>query len=306
MEYLFLLIANFAGISKVIAMKNSGKICPGEYNSVRINTLRSILCCIVSLVTFYAIGGKAESSGWWIWLISGISNALMMFLWVTCTQRIGLIYLETFAIIGSTAIPMIIAPLLYEGETVSLLQWVGVLCLLVAVVVLSLKPKAQNGASTTKVKENNNGKITVIVYVLLLILSYVGAGVSQKLYPTLVGQEYTAYFNLMTFIVVLICFSLVLISGKIFKKKTLLPENSVQSKKLFLYVFIAAVMIYAYQYFSTLAAGMLPSAIFYPLIKGISMLLTVLCDVLIYKQKMTKNTFIGLLFVFTAIILINI
>ena len=306
MEYLFLLIANFAGISKVIAMKNSGKICPGEYNSVRINTLRSILCCIVSLVTFYAIGGKAESSGWWIWLISGISNALMMFLWVTCTQRIGLIYLETFAIIGSTAIPMIIAPLLYEGETVSLLQWVGVLCLLVAVIVLSLKPKAQNGASTTKVKENNNGKITVIVYVLLLILSYVGAGVSQKLYPTLVGQEYTAYFNLMTFIVVLICFSLVLISGKIFKKKTLLPENSVQSKKLFLYVFIAAVMIYAYQYFSTLAAGMLPSAIFYPLIKGISMLLTVLCDVLIYKQKMTKNTFIGLLFVFTAIIHINI
>ena len=110
----------------------------------------------------------------------------------------------------------------------------------------------------------------------------------------------------MTFIVVLICFSLVLISGKIFKKKTLLPENSVQSKKLFLYVFIAAVMIYAYQYFSTLAAGMLPSAIFNPLIKGSSMLLTVLCDVLIYKQKMTKNTFIGLLFVFTAIILINI
>lgn len=306
MEYLFLLIANFAGISKVIAMKNSGKICPGEYNSVRINTLRSILCCIVSLVTFYAVGGKAESSGWWIWLISGISNALMMFLWVTCTQRIGLIYLETFAIIGSTAIPMIIAPLLYEGETVSLVQWVGVLCLLVAVVVLSLKPKVSSGASTTKIKENNNGKITVIVYVLLLILSYVGAGVSQKLYPTLVGQEYTAYFNLMTFIVVLICFSLVLISGKIFKKKTLLPENSVQSKKLFLYVFIAAVMIYAYQYFSTLAAGMLPSAIFYPLIKGISMLLTVLCDVLIYKQKMTKNTFIGLLFVFTAIILINI
>ena len=230
----------------------------------------------------------------------------MMFLWGTCTQRIGLIYLETFAIIGSTAIPMIIAPLLYEGETVSLLQWVGVLCLLIAVIVLSLKQKVQNGTSTTKVKENKNGKIIGIIYVLLLILSYVGASVSQKLYPTLIGQEYTAYFNLMTFIVVLICFSLVLISGKIFKKKTLLPENSIQSKKLFLYVFVAAVMIYVYQYFSTLAAGMLPSAIFYPLIKGISMLLTVLCDVLIYKQKMTKNTVIGLLFVFTAIILINV
>lgn len=305
MEYLFLLIANFAGISKVIAMKNSGKVCPGEYNSVRINTFRSILCCIVSVVAFYIAGAKTESSGWWIWLISGVSNAVMMFLWVTCTQRIGLIYLETFAIIGSTAIPMIIAPLLYEGETVNLLQWFGVLCLLIAVIVLSLKPKVSNG-TPTKVKENKKGNITVIIYVLLLIPSYVGTSVSQKLYPTLIGQEYTAYFNLMTFIVVLICFSLVLISGKIFKKKTLLPENVSKNKKLFLYVFIAAVMIYVYQYFSTLAAGMLPSAIFYPLIKGISMLLTVLCDVLIYKQKMTKNTLIGLLFVFTAIILINI
>ena len=82
MPYLFLLIANVAGISKVIAMKNSGKVCPGEYNSVRINTLRSILCGLVSLAIFFIAGANAELNGWWIWLVSGLSNALMMFLWV--------------------------------------------------------------------------------------------------------------------------------------------------------------------------------------------------------------------------------
>lgn len=304
MPYLFLLIANVAGISKVIAMKNSGKVCPGEYNSVRINTLRSILCGLVSLVIFFISGANAQSNGWWIWLISGLSNALMMFLWVVCSQSIGLIYLETFSIIGSTAIPMLIAPLLYEGESVSLLQWLGFLCLLIAVIALSYKSK--KGEIPTETKTHRKLSIIPIIYVLLLILSYVGTSVTQKLYPTIVGKEYTAYFNLMTFSVVLICFSSVLIFGKAFKKKSFLPESYSSSKKLFAYIFIAAVMIYVYQYFSTVAASMLSSAIFYPLIKGIAMLLTAVCDVVIYKQKLTANKLIGLFFIFSAILLINI
>lgn len=305
MPYLFLLIANVSGISKVIAMKNSGKVCPGEYNSVRINTLRSILCALVSLAIFFISGANAELNGWWIWLISGLSNALMMFLWVVCSQSIGLIYLETFSIIGSTAIPMMIAPLLYEGETVSLLQWLGFLCLLIAVVALSFKPKKDKSLAT-KPKTSHKFSVMTVVYVLLLILSYAGTSVTQKLYPTLVGKDYTAFFNLMTFTVVLLCFSSVLIFGKAFKKKSFLPESSTANKKLFIYIFIAAVMIYAYQYFSTLSAGMLPSAIFYPLIKGVAMFLSAVSDVVIYKQKLTINKIIGLFFVFSAILLINI
>ena len=305
MEYIFLLLANFAGISKVIAMKKSGELCPGEYNSVRINTLRSMFCLIVSVFIFLITGAKAQSQGWWIWLISGICNALLIFLWVVCTQRVGLIYLETFSIIGSTAIPMLLAPLLYEGETVSLLQWLGFACLIIAVFILTINsnPKAQKQLVQTKKSKDS---IITGIYILLLLVSYVGISISQKLYPTLVGQDYTAFFNLMTFIVVLLSFSVVLIIGKTVKRKPFLPENTSANKKLFTYIFIAAVMIYAYQYFCMLSASMLPSAIFYPLIKGISMLLTVLCDVLVFKQKLTLNKIVGLLFVFTAILLINI
>ena len=304
MEYIFLLIANFAGISKVVAMKCSGKVCSGEYNSVRINTLRSILCGIVSVIMFLIAGAKAQSSGWWIWLISGLSNALMMFLWVICTQKISLIYLETFSIIGSTAIPMIIGPYIYQGESVTLLQWLGVACLLLAVIALSVKPKLKQEVNLPPVKKKENSKLLIVAYVLLLILSYVGVSVSQKLYPTFVGKEYTEFFNLMTFSVVLLCFSMVLVFGKVFKKQSFMPKDS--SKSLLIFIVIAAVMIYVYQYFSTLAAGMMPSAVFYPLLKGIAMTLTVVCDVVIFKQRMTINKVVGLIFVFAAIILINI
>lgn len=310
MGYVFLIIACFAGISKAVAMKSCGKICPGEYNSVRINTFRSLICGIVSVAIFLISGSKTESQYWWIWLLSGLSNALMMFVWILCTQHVGLVFVETFCLIGSTAIPMIIAPLLYAGETVSVYQWIGVACLLLAVLALSIKPKEKTATGKGEVVNSNENKkekfsALTVLYILLLILSNVGLSVTTKLYPSRAGDEYTAFFNLMTFVVVLACFSLVLTVGKIRFKKTILPENTTSNKKLAIFVCIAAAMIYLYQYCSTLAAGLMDSAIFYPLSKGISMCLTVVCDVTIFKQKITKNVLIGLVFIFAAIVLTN-
>ncbi len=155
MGYLFLIVASFAGISKVVAMKQSGKVCPGEYNSVRINAFRALICGVVSVIAFLLSGVKSEGEYWWIWLLSGMSNALMMFVWILCTQRISLIFVETFCLIGSTAIPMLISPLLYDGETVSVWQWSGVICLLCAVVALSLKPNFARCAEANEKDKTN-------------------------------------------------------------------------------------------------------------------------------------------------------
>ena len=137
MGYLFLIIANIAGISKVAAMKGCGKECPGEYNSVRINAFRALLCTLVSVVIFYLTGARFKVEEDYIWILSGLSNALMMFVWILCAQKIGLLFVEAFAMVGAVIIPMLIAPLLYEGESVSVWQWVGVVCLLIALIILS-------------------------------------------------------------------------------------------------------------------------------------------------------------------------
>lgn len=52
MGYVFLLIASFAGITKMAAMKGCGKVCPGAYNSVRINAFRSLLCAAVAVMIY--------------------------------------------------------------------------------------------------------------------------------------------------------------------------------------------------------------------------------------------------------------
>ncbi len=311
------MIAGLAGISKVVAMKSCGKVCPGEYNSVRINAFRAAICLAVSAVIFAVGGANVEWNGSWIWLLSGISNAIMMFAWVLCAEKMGLVFLEAFCMVGSVAIPLFLAPLLFDGETVSIPQWAGVLCLLIALRFLFAKKNEKAPADGAEASfaargtEEAKGALkrslqTVWIYILLLILSNAGMSITQKLYPVRIGKEYTAFFNLMTFAVVFLCFAVVMIFEKAVHGRNILPENAASGKKLAVLISLAAVMIYIYSYFSTLAAGELPSAVYYPLIRGIGMLLTVLCDTLIFKQKITKNILIGLIFIFASILLTNL
>ncbi len=314
MGYVFLTIASFAGISKMAAMKSSGKLCPGAYNSVRINAFRSLLCAVVALSVFLASGAKASGEEWWLWLLSGLANAVMMFAWLLCTERISLVFVESFGMLGSVVVPLLLAPALYEGETVSLRQWIGTACLLVALIFLfakKKKPKTKEvdnpettdiGQKTTK----NRGLTLTVAYIVLYVLSNAGLSITQKMYPVRVGKEYTSYFNLMTFAVVLICFFSALLGGRFFVGKSMLPENAASGKRLFAYVTVAAVMIYVYSYFATLAAEALPSAVYYPLARGINMLLTVLCDAFVFKQKPNKNVYTGLIFIFAAVLLTGI
>lgn len=220
--------------------------------------------------------------------------------------------------LGSVAIPLFVAPVLY-GETVNARQWAGVVCLLIALIFLSLKPRAKRTPATDNANiianeaaahnektVHKKGFALTAIYIVLLVVSNAGMCITQKLYPVRVGKEYVPFFNLATFCVVLACFFGVLGAGKAFAGKRLLPENAASSKKLAIFVTIAAVMIYVYSFFASLAAEALPSAVYYPLARGVGMLLTVLCDRLIFGQKITKNVYAGLAFIFAAIVLTSL
>lgn len=68
----------------------------------------------------------------------------------------------------------------------------------------------------------------------------------------------------------------------------------------------AAVLIYVYSFFAAIAAEALPSAVYYPLARGVSMLLTVLCDSIVFRQKITGNVWAAPAFIFAAIALTSL
>lgn len=334
-------------------MKKAGLGAKGNYNSVRINFIRSAICLIVSLAVFFGAGASFTSDFLWICLLSGTANALSMFSWIICSEKANLVLVEIFSLIGSVAVPLMLSPALY-GESVSLVNIVGVILLFIAAVIFSIKPEnfvgntekeaepvikiddsdaSENAAAaaekqtkiteeqTKATKKSLKNFLSTAFFLVLSGLSLAAISVTQKLYVYKVGKNYNAFFNLITFLCVFIGFFAVAIIGKIFYKKSFLPEitrpnpsgsdfggknTKKQTELLYVYIIVAAVCIYVFQYFSALAANILPSAVFYPLSQGAQMILSAISDAAIFKRKLTAFTIIGLIITVIGVIIINI
>lgn len=312
MGYLYLAISKFCGAAKMAAMKNCGNADDSTGTSVKVNAVRSGIILVVSVIVF-AVSRAATADGVWIAALSGVSNALNMLSWLVCATAVSLCIVETFVMIGSVVFPLVLSPLLYAGETVSAAQWAGAGVILAAVVLFCVG---------RDVKFGKKG----IVWIAVCTLSSAGCNVTAKLYAVRAGSEYVAFFNLVTFVIVFAFFAVVAaITVLKNRKKTDSAADSEPAadsgraadsgpveysgraadseraeekdpqpreffglpKRTYFRIAIAAVGMYATNYFMTLAAGALPSGVLYPLSYGAGFVLTAIMDTVFFKQKLT-------------------
>lgn len=294
MGYLYLAISKFCGAAKMAAMKNCGNADDSTGTSVKVNAVRSGIILVVSVIVF-AVSRAATADGVWIAALSGVSNALNMLSWLVCATAVSLCIVETFVMIGSVVLPLALSPLLYAGETVSAAQWAGAGVILVAVVLFCVG---------RDVKFGKKG----IVWIAVCTLSSAGCNVTAKLYAVRAGSEYVAFFNLVTFVIVFAFFAVVAAitvlknrkktdsaadsepvedSGRAEEKDPQPREFFGLPKRTYFRIAIAAVGMYATNYFMTLAAGALPSGVLYPLSYGAGFVLTAIMDTVFFKQKFT-------------------
>ncbi len=294
MGYLYLAISKFCGAAKMAAMKNCGNADDSTGTSVKVNAVRSGIILVVSVIVF-AVSRAATADGVWIAALSGVSNALNMLSWLVCATAVSLCIVETFVMIGSVVFPLALSPLLYAGETVSAAQWAGAGVILAAVVLFCVG---------RNVKFGKKG----IVWIAVCTLSSAGCNVTAKLYAVRAGSEYVAFFNLVTFVIVFAFFAVVAAITVLKNRKKTDPaadsepvEDSGRAeekdpqpreffglpKRTYFRIAIAAVGMYATNYFMTLAAGALPSGVLYPLSYGAGFVLTAIMDTVFFKQKLT-------------------
>lgn len=294
MGYLYLAISKFCGAAKMAAMKNCGNADDSTGTSVKVNAVRSGIILVVSVIVF-AVSRAATADGVWIAALSGVSNALNMLSWLVCATAVSLCIVETFVMIGSVVFPLALSPLLYAGETVSATQWAGAGVILAAVVLFCVG---------RDVKFGKKG----IVWIAVCTLSSAGCNVTAKLYAVRAGSEYVAFFNLVTFVIVFTFFAVVAAitvlknrkktdsaadsgpvedSGRAEEKDPQPREFFGLPKRTYFRIAIAAVGMYATNYFMTLAAGALPSGVLYPLSYGAGFVLTAIMDTVFFKQKLT-------------------
>ena len=77
-------------------------------------------------------------------------------------------------------------------------------------------------------------------------------------------------------------------------------------KKIFGYVLVMSVCLFANSYFKTQAAGYLDSATLYPLNQGASLILSSVMSATLFRERLTPKCIVGLLIAFAGLIVLNV
>jgi drug/metabolite transporter (DMT)-like permease len=140
---------------------------------------------------------------------------------------------------------------------------------------------------------------------MLLLLCGVSNGIadfSQKLFMKQIPNGSAFVFNFYTYVFA----SLVLIAFLVLKRKTANTTNPADFKKIFTYILIMAICLFANSYFKTLAAQYLDAINLYPLNQGSAVVLSLLMSSILFKEKITAKCIIGIALSFVALLMINL
>ena len=298
MGYIYLVIAKIASIFKMMAVKKCGNIASGPKNSLRINLLRALGCIAVGSIVCLFSGYKGmDSEGVWIAILSGTSNGVLLFAWVLAAACAPMYFVEIFCMIGGVIFPLLLSPILFDAESVTLIQWCGTAALFIAVALLS---------------KRSTGKRLTLKSILIMIVAGIGnmgMMMSQKMYAAF-SDSAVADFQLVSDVAMACVLFLALLVATLIGNRATADGASPapQAKftgKVLIFIGIAIVMMYSSQVLSTMAAGRL-SSMFYPLSYVFAMPLVFLTDVIVYKEKVTVRNIIGILLITASGILINL
>lgn len=303
MGILFLLLSSVCAAIKLISVKKCGASAEGWFNSVKINFFRAAGCLAVSGAVFAFTGGFTDGTGLVVSLLSGVATALNMIVYLLASERTSLCAVEIFCMIGAVIVPMLLAPVLYEGEKIGALQWCGAGLLFAAALLLA------GGAGARRFS------FRAAILLSLCTVANAGIFVTQKLFVTYASGS-VACFNLLNFAVVFLLLGAAF--GAVAGKKRLPsagsegenPENGGNicgfSRRIWLLIAVSTVMQYCNQYFSASASGYFSSAVFYPLTYAIAIPLTFIVDLFVFKEKFSVRKLSGVMCAVAAMVFVNL
>lgn len=295
MAYLYLSIALLAGATKGYCGKRTSGRITGWYGTMLTNFVRMLLCIVIGF-GMVLVGGDLkgllpDGKALLVYAISGISTSVFVVTWLVAVRTSAYVLMNVFLMLG-VVVPMSLGSLCY-GETIHWNQWVGLLVLLIATLILC---SYNNG-----IKE----KLTAKGFAVLLICGIANGitGFSQKMFQKEAIDAAASVFNFYTYVISALSLALVLL----FVRRPAGEQGKPLAVRGVLgYVVVMAVSLFLNSYFMTLAAAGIPSAQLYPLDRGVSIILSGLMSAVFFKEKLTGKAITGLVLAFIGLLIINL
>lgn len=297
MGYLFLALALLAGSTKGYCGKKTSGFVREYKDAMFTNFVRMVLCILISFLLL-ALSGRlsllaVDLNVVLITLLSGVTTSVFVVAWLLAVRRGAYMMLDVFLMLG-VIVPLLLSEFLFD-EKIRLNQWAGLLVLLVAVVIMC----SYNNQIKEKMSLKSLG---------LLVLCGIANGLtdfSQKLYVKTVADSSAAVFNFYTYIFSALVLLVFYLGAKVTDKTGSSSETDVL-RRVGGYVAVMSVCLFLNSYFKTMAAGILPSAILYPLSQGASLILSSFMSMLFFKEKLTAKCITGIVLSFAGLLIINL
>ena len=303
MGYLFLFVSICSGAIKGFLGKKVSNKTNGIKSAVLTNFIRMLFCIPVGLLFVLIDGGVTSllvnKKILLIAALAGASTSIFIVSWLIAVQKSAFTAVDTFVSMG-LLVPILLSLAFYH-EHISCSQIIGLVLLFVAVILMTLY--------------NNQIKTKLGLFSLLLLLVVgLSNGItdfSQKIFkynntdgtPASVFNFYIYVFSAVILLSVFLCLQ---------EKKSAVTalSNSEKTKdwdrRKVLYIFIMAIFLFCNTYFKTLAANRLPAVQVYPLAQGVALVLTLLMSAIFFKEKIKPLCIVGLIVLFTGLLLINV
>jgi len=293
MGYLCLAVALITATVKGFCGKKTSVITKNVTDAILANTIRILICTMTGFFLcaitdgFTALVPSFEML--MISAISGISMAVFLVSWLISIKRSAYMMVDVFIML-SVLIPLIASKILFN-ENITPVQWLGVVILFCAVLVMC--------------SYNNSIKAKITPFSLFLLLSCsIANGIadfSQKLFIYRIPDGSVAAFNFYTYLFTSFILILALVSRK--SHPATIEKNNF---KFLGYITIMAVCLFANSYFRTLAARYLSAILLYPLNHGCTLILSTVMAVICFKEKLKIKAVIGILLSFVSMVIINL
>ena len=291
MGFIFILTAAFCNVAKGYGSKRISHCVNGLSATMDVAMLRNFLCAIIGAFIIAMSGFQNFTMppiGWLICFIAGIAIGLNYVVWVMAL-RSGVYVLSNAANTASFIIATLCGAFFWK-EQFTLIK--GLTILLMSISMLFM------GKYQTELK----GKLTR-KHLLLLFLIFLSAGVSSATQKWFTLELPNTSAHIYTFYSLLISGFLLLFASLFSREQSALKERVKNIKSLFGWIILIAVCFYAVTFFQTKAAALLDAIVMYPIYNGTLLLAGNCMAWLCFSEKPNKNSIIGAILVFFAVVL---
>lgn len=302
--YIFLFLAVLTSVAKGFCGKKTSQHVTGITDGLILQATRLVLCVVIG-VCLFAFSGNTSNIDYNILLISllnGVANAVFLLSWLFAIKSGAYLFVDICLTAGGILIPCVCGRLFFGGK-ITLLQYVGILIMLIAVLVMN----SYNASITKK-------QISFMNTLLLLCVALSNGliGVSEKLFA-----HYTAnnnivcdlsVFSLLTFLFacIILFVSLIFVCKK---QKTTIKASfkSFPFNKLWIYLILIAAFLFFNTYLTTLTNTYINNTILiYPLKFGSNLILSAIMAAVIFKEKPNTKSILGMILITISILFINV